>query len=130
MWKVVSLAAWYWSSTVWCALSRISELPPIATTASLFFAILSPWLSICLGHRQRHDGFLSVQAILCFIEDDRVGTVHHFTGDLDIAVSRKRMHVDGILLGDLELGGIHDPVFIRILDLLAFRLITGSQQGS
>ena len=29
----VSPAAMYWSRTVWCCLSLISELPPIATTA-------------------------------------------------------------------------------------------------
>ncbi len=32
---VVSRIASYWSATVWCCLSLISELPPMATTARL-----------------------------------------------------------------------------------------------
>ena len=36
----VSPAAMYWSRTVWCCLSLISELPPIATTA--LFRLIAP----------------------------------------------------------------------------------------
>ncbi len=31
-------------------------------------------------------------------------------------------------LGNFELGGIHDPVLVAILDLLAFGLVVGGQQ--
>ena len=34
MWRLVSSSAAIWSGTVWCCLSLISELPPIATTMS------------------------------------------------------------------------------------------------
>src|SRR5574341_2051666 len=114
IWKQVSFAARYWSSTVLCFSSLISELPPIATTANLRFS------AIVLPHRQSHYRFLGVQAILGLIEDHRVWTIHHRAGDLDIAIGGKRMHIDGVILGKFHLLFVGDPVFVLINDLGTF----------
>src|SRR5581483_4270997 len=125
MWYVVSLAAKYWSSTVLCFSSLISELPPIAMTASLRFAII-----LLLCHRQCHDGLLRVQAILCLIENHRIRTVHHRAGHFNIAIRGERMHVDGVIFGKFHLFFIGDPMFVLVNDLRAFVGIFGRHHGS
>src|SRR5512140_1302154 len=104
----VALAASYWSSTDWCFESLMSELPPMAMTA-IFFVM---WSLSCPGlfHRQSHDGLLRVQAVLGLVEHDRFRPVHDLAGDLHVAVGGQRVHVDGVVLCQLHLAGIGDPV--------------------
>ena len=47
MCRHVSWAAMYWSATVWCCLSLISELPPIATTAVPGVSNMVPMAFLC-----------------------------------------------------------------------------------
>src|SRR5579864_4619372 len=106
MWWHVSCAATYWSRTDWCWRSRINELPPIAITAVL--------LTLTSPHRQGHHGLLRVQPVLGLVEDRGLMTVDHGVRDLDVAVGRKRVHVDGVVVGQLHAPLVRDPVFVLV----------------
>src|SRR5207248_320270 len=70
MCRQVSCAAAYWSGTVSCPASLISELPPIATTATRPFIV-----AFLSAHGQGHHGLLAVQPVLRLVVDRRVGAV-------------------------------------------------------
>ena len=89
----VSLAAMYWSRTFWCITSLISELPPIATSASFLATVPTS------AHRQGHHGFLGVKAVLCFVVHRGLGAVNDLVGNLNPAVGRQRVHEDGAFVG-------------------------------
>src|SRR5512134_2643647 len=93
MWPLVSPRAWYWSGIDMCFASLISELPPIATTRILFDIDRFPPSRRAAdprprarpsAHRQRHDRLLCVEPVLRLVVDDRVRTVDHPVGHLDV----------------------------------------------
>src|SRR5713226_5993674 len=93
MWCIDSAAAAYWSGTLRCWPSLISELPPTATTAVWLTEVPSS------RHRQRHHGLLHVQAILGLVVYHRIGPVDHLVGNFQVAVSRQAVHIDTIVTG-------------------------------
>src|SRR5512142_1516067 len=104
MCSVVWWAAWYWSATVWCLASGISELPPIATTATrLFIAAVSS------AHGQGHHGLLAVQPVLGLVVDGRPRAVDDAVRHLDAAVGGQRMHEHRVLARQGHAPVVGDP---------------------
>src|SRR3989337_460666 len=58
-----------------------------------------------------------MQAVFGFVESYRAWAIHHPVGDLDIAVSRQRVHVDRVRFGQGHLALIGDPMRVFLDDL-------------
>src|ERR1051326_7693755 len=94
MWREGSCAARYWSITVSCLASLISELPPIATTPPL------PGIPLSFSAPgQAHNGLLAVQPVLGLVVHDRPRAVDDLVGHLDPAVGRQRVHEHSVVAG-------------------------------
>lgn len=50
-------------------------------------------------HQFKHDGFLDVEAVLRLLEDNGVGRIHDFVGDLIATVGGQAVQKDGVVAG-------------------------------
>ncbi len=71
-----------------------------------------------------------MQPVLGLIEDRALLPIQHLVADLDVAIGRERMHVNGIVFGQPHLGGVGDPIGVPILDAFPLGRIRRRQQWS
>src|SRR3990172_9686130 len=117
-----SHAAAYWSETVFFFSSLMRELPPTATTAILLAMGIFQVFFTSSRHRQRHHGFLYVEAVFGLVVDDRARAVNHLVRHLQVAVGRHAVHVRAAGLCQVHLALVGDPRAVRLDERLALLL--------
>lgn len=62
------------------------------------------------SHRERHYRLLRMETVFRLVEDPAPTTVDYLVGNLDVAICRERVHIDGVLIGHFHAPRIDDPV--------------------
>ena len=87
----------------------------------------------CLSHRREQDCLLSVQAILCLLEDDGARRIDDIGSYFVSPVGWQAVHEDGVRLGVREQGGVDlvghkdtAPLLGLLITLMAVSMIANT----